>query len=439
MVRSSEPRPRHCDIHLLPVHEVSPPTILNTAGKPPLVVAYTNITMVLVAYSESEGSEDEKPQAPAKKDIPAFSTMTDNKFIVDKSNPRKIKVDLQETKAEVTTNGGPEEEPAPKRQRIGGGFSGFNSMLPAPKRDTQPGNGTELGTKDTARRVFSLKTGAEPGFSRESDAELKELFAEQATQPVAADLGGRNGVGNEKAEPDRGLTLPQISTSAPLGQGNLMMFKPLSVARNMQKKKKLPTKTSAPATVTQEQDDKPATVSETTIPASKVKLFSIGNAEVSPAAAATLQSEYEPLVYQGATEDDTFDHPSDEIEVATTALDTAPTTDTAEGATQSLDSIAADLNLSASAKRQLLGRNHKNASKTSSSIINFNTDQEYAANEALRASGEQVQHNPVRAIAPGKHSLKQLVTAASGQKEALEESFASGRRNKKEAGGRYGW
>jgi hypothetical protein len=32
-----------------------------------------------------------------------------------------------------------------------------------------------------------------------------------------------------------------------------------------------------------------------------------------------------------------------------------------------------------------------------------------------------------------------LVNAASSQKEALEESFAAGRRNKKEAGSKYGW
>ena len=104
---------------------------------------------------------------------------------------------------------------------------------------------------------------------------------------------------------------------------------------------------------------------------------------------------------------------------------------------QSLDSIASDLNLSDSAKRQLLGRQRGNTSIIN--VVNFNTDQEYAANEILRQAGEQVQHNPVRSIAPGEHSLKQLVNAVSNQKDALEEQFASGRRNKKEAGSKYGW
>jgi hypothetical protein len=48
-------------------------------------------------------------------------------------------------------------------------------------------------------------------------------------------------------------------------------------------------------------------------------------------------------------------------------------------------------------------------------------------------------HNPVRSIAPGKHSLKQLLNATVSQKEALEESFAKGYANRKEASGRYGW
>jgi hypothetical protein len=48
-------------------------------------------------------------------------------------------------------------------------------------------------------------------------------------------------------------------------------------------------------------------------------------------------------------------------------------------------------------------------------------------------------HNPVRSIAPGKHSLKQLVNAAQSQKDALAESFAKGYQNRKEAGSKYGW
>ncbi|RMZ83205.1 hypothetical protein DV738_g1308, partial [Chaetothyriales sp. CBS 135597] len=104
-----------------------------------------------------------------------------------------------------------------------------------------------------------------------------------------------------------------------------------------------------------------------------------------------------------------------------------------------------DLNLSAAAKRQLFGRRSTTTTTATSTlataavVTNFNMDHEYAANQELIAKGDQVMHNPVRAIAPGKHSLRQLVSAAQGQKDALEDSFAMGRRNKKEAGSKYGW
>jgi hypothetical protein len=102
-----------------------------------------------------------------------------------------------------------------------------------------------------------------------------------------------------------------------------------------------------------------------------------------------------------------------------------------------LNNVADDLNLSKSERRQLFGRN---APSADSRVLTFNTDQEYAHNQALAETElAATQHNPVRAIAPGKHSLQQLVNAAASQKDALEESFASGRRNKKEAGSRYGW
>ena len=115
-----------------------------------------------------------------------------------------------------------------------------------------------------------------------------------------------------------------------------------------------------------------------------------------------------------------------------------------EPSSLTLDTIADDLNLSKAARRQLLGRHgaKSESGATAIRVLNFNTDQEYDDNEALRAAGEkaaQQQHNPVRAIAPGKHNLKQLVSAAQSQREAFEEHFAAGRRNKKEAGSRYGW
>lgn len=396
--------------------------------------------MVLVSYADSEGSEDEKPQPQAKKEAHLTVPKPDTKFTVDKSNPRKIRVTLQEIKDDPTADGRPDGEPAPKRAKVGGSFSGFNSMLPTPKRETPSTHGTKDVSKSTTKKVFSLKTGSEPGFSRDSDAELRELFAEQGTDLKDKGLDDKNGVPEETAGIGKDLTSPPGSQSAPpmQKQGDYKLFKPLSVARNTQKKRSQ-AKVSVAAQGPQALAHNSTLAPETSAPAPKVNLFSFGNTDAHSHAPGAQQLDYEPLFYQDTAAGDS-PAPAANGDEGRPADSTVPTPSaSAEGQTQSLDSIAADLNLSASAKRQLLGRNHRDASKISSSVINFNTDREYAANEALRASGEMAQHNPVRAIAPGKHSLKQLVNAASGQKEALEESFASGRRNKKEAGSRYGW
>lgn len=398
--------------------------------------------MALVSYSESEGSDDEKPQSPTtintQPSTTKPTTKSDTKFTVDKSNPRKIRVNLQEIEANAPAHGGSDEEPARKRPKIRAAISDFNSMLPAPKRDTQSASGAKAAVVGVSRKVFSLKTGAEPGFSRDSDEKLRQQLGERGNDLVAGGLAVKLGEEQDTAGTMRQSALPSDNPPSLPKQGNAMLFKPLSVARNAQKKKPQ-AKMSAVAPASQLQLDKAASTPSASSAVPKVNLFSIGNADVPLEEPNTHKAVYEPMVDQGTEGSEEID-PILAIAADGTAGSYDPISQIlTDNSSQSLDSIAADLNLSASAKRQLLGRNHKNAAKISSSIINFNTDQEYTANEVLRASGEQIQHNPVRAIAPGKHSLKQLVSAASGQKEALEESFASGRRNKKEAGGRYGW
>lgn len=271
-----------------------------------------------------------------------------------------------------------EDEPPPKRPRMGeGAFRGFNAMLPPPKRE---------GQIYKSQPVKSLKTSSEPAFTREGNYE--PAFSQEESFEVAAD------------------TIPD-----PPKKGNAMIFKPLSVAR---KKKLIPRKDAT--RLEKSSTATPKTAGNTTLKkAPKVSLF-------------------------GSTEE-TLPESKDEIEEVVEEANEeaiAPTVAPEIGSTQSLASIANDLNLSPSARRQLLGRDGK-LSGQAISIVNFNTDVEYAANEEIRSSGQQVTHNPMRSIAPGKHSLKQLVNAASGQKEALEESFAVGKRTKKEAGSKYGW
>lgn len=393
--------------------------------------------MALVSYSDSEGSEDEKPRSPTRQNEPTPPhPQPSTRFVVDKSNPRKIQVKLQETNVDVSSNiGAHDDEPSPKRQRTGRGtFSGFNSMLPAPKREDQAQNAS-ASAKGRPRKVFSLKTGAERGFDRESDAELRQLFAEQHADLNTA---GQNRIDNEHPVPTSQSALGSTPVSVPPKTGAAMMFKPLSVARKPQKKSS--TKLENMTTTAVRAAANPA-AREIPQPAPKVSLFSTGGDLATHAKSEVMTADYKPLVYEVAEENGAEPSPGFVAEEAHTG---GPSNDAshAEGhapnGSQSLDTIASDLNLSASARRQLFGRKPA-ASGNAVNVINFNTDQEYAANEVLRASGEQIQHNPVRAPPSGKHSLKQLVSMATGQKDALEESFAAGRQNKKEAGSRYGW
>ncbi|KAL5051432.1 mitotic checkpoint regulator, MAD2B-interacting-domain-containing protein [Aspergillus fruticulosus] len=421
--------------------------------------------MVLVAYSDSEASDPENenliPSARISAVKPAPSSSAPSASapkitsIVDKSNPRKIRVALPDIKPETPGEGEDEDGPARKKPRIGGGggggggaFAGFNSLLPAPKRPNTMVEKKKLAGGGPTRKVFSLKTGAAPGFDREADEEMRKDMAFEMlgtggddgdeTIPKAGSLRE-----NEDTEP---TNMVKKKPEEVVLKGNPMMFKPLSVARAGQKTKKLIIPPPLPASkpqISAEGERKEADVqpeAETQKPAAppapkpKVSLFSLSASTEETAAPDTSTSAqastYEPLVYT-TNEDAPAAGPAPETEAVPTASAQPPPS------AQTLDYIADDLNLSRSQRRQLFGRS---ADPSSSKILHFNTDAEYAANQEMAHKElAAVQHNPVRAIAPGKHTLQQLVNAASTQKEALEESFASGKRNKKEAGARYGW
>ena len=397
--------------------------------------------MALVDYSGSEDSEQEgqtKLQEAAKGKV--NTTKSSFQKVVDRSNPHKIRVNLPDlAKSEEFDD---LERPS-KRAKVGSGsFSGFNSLLPAPKRTAAPNGGpTTNGAKKSGLGVgVSLKTGAVPGFSRDP------MDAVTTSNQEGAETERSGNMNTIQQDEEMHQKPPAIDKSplllepaeAPKMQGNTTMFKPLSVARKPQKKKAHTAESLLNTKVqVDEYIQKPK-------PPPKISLFSTGEAIEPPTSSSTASGTYQPIIYTTTTTHPTpapvdpssdpqpsedpdpypYDHPEPDYRNA-----------------QSLISIASDLNLTRAETRQLLGRQKHNHSADPSAIniVNFNTDAEYAANEILRQAGETVQHNPVRAIAPGKHSLKQLVNAASNQKDALEESFASGRRNKKEAGSKYGW
>lgn len=387
--------------------------------------------MGLVDYSDSDASDVEevsvaKTAAPSSK--PAFQK------VVDRANPGKIKVSLPQASLKDNTTS---DEPPTKRAKTGGGvFSGFNSFLPAPKRTGQTaaslGGGTAV--KKGLGPGVNLKTGAAPGFSREPEPE-SYYTEDEENEPRSTNVGS-------------GLNLPQPRSSQngeqkPAGEvklvGKPLMFKPLSVSRKPPKKKAaVPAVTTLTSSAPVETPVTPQSKAEKAAPRPKVSLFSMST-ESTNTFVPISTGEYQPMMTEAKdeAEEDEADslEPSYEDYTPNTSFSAPPAVPTPP-VSQSLDDIAGDLKLSAAERRQLFGRQKGGRATT---IKNFNTDQEYLHNEELRAAGEQAVHNPVRAIAPGKHSLKQLVNAAQSQKEALEESFAKGKSNRAEASSRYGW
>lgn len=404
--------------------------------------------MALVAYSDSEPSEAEPETTPALTDKTKKPDASSTNFHIDRTNPRKIRVALPELKPENSADQDTDDGPARKKARLGGGtggtFSSFNALLPAPKRAAE-----KPATVASTRKVFSLKTGATPGFDRQADAEMKRDQALDTTVDDDRDVDG-NAVSaaaslGKTADEQVAPAEKKTDTGPVKLQGNPIMFRPLSVGRTAQKKKTTkptppqPTPTSSTAAASQPSE---ASTVATEIPSKpappvskpKVNLFSLSSettalADTPPAVSTT----YEPLVYNTSNE-----KPA-EGPVAAVSTSTVTTEDSSAESSNptSLDTIANDLNLSRSERRQLFGRH---APPAQSRVLTFNTDKEYASNQALAQTElAAAEHKPVRAIAPGKHTLQQLVNAASSQREALEESFAAGKRNKKEAGSKYGW
>ncbi|KAJ6014082.1 hypothetical protein N7540_008673 [Penicillium herquei] len=398
--------------------------------------------MALVAYSDSEGS-DAEDTTPIPVTDKSKKSEANAGFQVDRSNPRKIRVALPDLKPEHPADQDTEDGPARKRVRLGAGsgtFSGFNSMLPAPKRAVE-----KKGPVATTRKPFSLKTGAGPGFDRQADAEFKlgltsnDNFAEDIANEDIPTAGSLAQTATDSDTPVQKTEIGEIKL-----KGNPMMFRPLSVGRTQKKKKvtksatgaststSTSTSLSTAAIATQPAAEQP-TKAAPPPPKPKVSLFSLSSADSDTHSEipATASGTYEPLVYTTETEEG----PAYAPDATPDASYPYPSTNSVSS---SLDNIANDLNLSKAERRQLFGRN---APSVDSRILTFNTDKEYAHNQALAETElAGTQHQPVRTInTAGKHSLQQLVNAAVSQKDALEESFATGRRNKREAGAKYGW
>ncbi|KAG8415069.1 hypothetical protein J3458_008951 [Metarhizium acridum] len=384
--------------------------------------------MGLVDYSESDsGSEAEAPPKPASKPLQSTSKKPFPK-VVDRANPGKILVSLPE----IASSSKSDEPPAKRARTTGGGlFSGLNSLLPPPKNAGKPIS--KPSGSAPPRPGINLKTSAAPGFSREADEDMSDVANDTSSVP------------------SEGMSLPppkkqDAAPSIPEGQkpaeevklvGKPLMFRPLSVGINTKKKKNK--SNSIPNTTSQTPPPQPdangaatASVAPAEAPKKRVSLFSIHAEEPSDPTPSSSAGDYEPLfesAYQPDAHPTTMYADSAQYQTTTTNSSSNP---------ESLDTVADDLNLSAAARRELFGRD--GSGFAAKKVVNFNMDKEYQYNESVRAAGDQQAHRAVRSIqGGGKHSLKQLVQNVQNQREALEDSFATAKSNKKATSSKYGW
>ena len=406
--------------------------------------------MGLVGYSDSDNSDAEqsfRTPKPAQQK-PEHTPSTKNKLlfqtVVDHAELRKIKVPLpQATRKDIEEDGTAVDEDArpAKRARTSGASGGFNALLPAPKNrginragifngnnsgDQRP-RGAGLG------RGVSLRTGAAPAFSRSSDqtdqvaASPVERSTDHGHPPESGTKANVDFLAQRKPEEEPKLI------------GKPMMFKPLSVARKPQKKRRILDETRIAAATTAQQGGNTMhheqdITSEQQQQKPKVSLFSAAiEGPVKAPTSGGSNEEYEPLLdIEPLPEDLQHSRPEEHQEIPNSASHNQATSQT-----NNLGDLADNLGLTPAQKRQLFGRG---GHPTDAQIAQFSLAAEYAHNrEQIENQTTAPTNNPVKSIAPGKHSLQQLVNAATSQKDALEESFAQGKRNKRDAGSKYGF
>lgn len=402
--------------------------------------------MGLVGYSDSEGSDNDEAKLQLIKPTPSTGASgSTQKPRTDKVvSGNKIRVNLPGIAATATTTVDDtdkiDEDRPTKRARTSGASSGINSFLPAPKNPAKAGGGSSSGSIGTGllsrsrgaglSKGISLKTGVTPAFSRDLPEPSDNTFEERDADGQYDEFGGPS----TSATTSTPLVVEETQAQEAVPARKPMMFKPLSVGR---KPKKKTSSTAAPKEPIAVPSDITKAVPNTIPPPKKKSLlFSSVDHESSTAPKA---EEYQPEFTAPQEVDRAFDEePDDQLysEAYTQGASAVPPQQL-QPPTNDLQSLASSLNLTKEQRRQLFGRDGVGNAK----LASFNLAQEYSSNNALMQdeANQAPLHNPVRAIAPGKHSLQQLLNSAQNQKEALEESFARGKASKAAAGTKYGW
>ncbi|KAK6543779.1 hypothetical protein TWF694_000511 [Orbilia ellipsospora] len=387
--------------------------------------------MALVSYSDSEGSDTESP-APApslpppkpKSSLSSFLPPPSKKRKLtedakpETSGPRKIKIDLP--KITPLEN---DEFSSSSRSKIGksAGGSGMLSFLPAPKRTgAEAVKVAQEAEKQTSTNNAATSNSGNTGTSapRMLGGGIKKMeYAGTGMdmQPTVEDDPDEPASVSDKSAGVVNAPPAEPKPSGPVkGRAIQPFFRKTATKKS--------TKPGAGSVNTGKVEEK------------KVSLFSLGSAlNEKPLTSTVTAGEYKPILIDDTPAPDVDDAPTEETSVQ---VEETESYHEIQGP-QTFQSISEEVGMDEASMRMFMGRRGRNAEIK---LVDFNVDEEYANNEAARKAGELApEKNVVRSIKPGKHQLTSLLNAAQSQRAALEESFAQGRRNKKEAGSKYGW
>ncbi|KAF8250467.1 hypothetical protein K440DRAFT_618978 [Wilcoxina mikolae CBS 423.85] len=311
----------------------------------------------------------------------------------DKDAPKKIVVNLPKFDQD-------DEDGRPAKKARTGGTSGLSALLPAPKRSGA-----------AKREVDALATTSDPvGHVKDTESGGSKDAAEQTKSEIKA-TGASN-----------------------------TMFVPQSVAR-----KPIQPMSAFRKKGTVDVSGKPKAEP------SKLKVSLFGSATTvasnprSKATSSISAGEYKPIMLEVAKpirkpqEDTEYLDEDPGFDAGSTASVHQGSYTTGSGSAQPQDlvSLAREAGLDQNAMRQLYGRH--GPGKEPIKFATFSVDEEYKQNERDRELGLAQEVKPVRTVAPGRHQLQSLLNVAQSQRGALEESFARGKSNRKEAASRYGW
>ena len=354
--------------------------------------------MALVDYSDSDSEPNQN--TPAQPSAPPLASLPQANF--RKTNSGKITVHLPAHSPTTEQDGHQDDNTATsrlaKRARTtgNGAFGGFNSLLPPPKRPSGA----------VTSRSGGLKTSGEAVFHRRPEQSVP-----------GTDNGSAEVLGNPvdiQMEKEAGESKVELV-------GSTTRFMPLSVSRNRGKKK-----TGASNFLGQR--DRKTSGGQGTEGVRGTTAERLGGTGGDSKAAQSSTAKKPLFSFHQEAPD-----PMPAVDLSSppgvlTAAPPSPPAPAPNPAQQPQE--LSDLQLSPTSLRRFLGRKHT----TLPHMTHIDMSAEYDANERMRqsAGGDAApdHHRAVRSVAPGKHSLQQLVDNARSQREGLEEKWAEGRRER---------